>query len=152
MPKRIVAWGVLLFSFAIISLGYLPEENGFSAGFNKEYLVPFITIPVLGYRIMGAIAVVVSLCLVISAFWGKWSNNIEEFVIEKIHYLLFVIYWIVYIMGYLKGINAVISNSPPAWVVYLVFYPGFILFLLIPVLYVKWLFELKGRLAHAKPK
>ncbi len=153
MPRRIVAWGVLLFSFAMILLG-MPKGSGWSVGFDWAHYVPTVTMPAMVYWILGGIAGVVSLLLVISAFWGNWSNNVEDFIIENLHGSLFIIYLFTYIIGYLKGVGSLVSNFQSNWLVTSAFYIGFILFLLIPALYYKWLFERKKqrRPAPAKPK
>jgi hypothetical protein len=139
MPKRSVSWGVLLFSFAMISLAYTPKDSGWGWSFNWTYHVPEVNIPVLGYQIMGGIAVVISLFLVFSAFWEKWSDDVEKYIMKKLHYLLFVIYWITYLLGYIRGIGSLVLNANPNWIVDTAFSIGFILFLLVPILYFKWL-------------
>jgi len=151
MPKRIVAWGVLLFSFAMILLG-MPKGSGWSVGFDWTYHVPTVTMPAMGYWIWGGIAGVVSLFLVMSAFWETWSNNVEEFIIKNLHGLLFVIYLFTYIIGYLKGVGSLVSNFQPNWLVSLAFYAGFVLFLIIiPAHYFKWLNELKSKRRQPAP-
>jgi hypothetical protein len=143
MPNRMVSFGVLLFSFGVLLFGFKPKESGFDFSMDKQYYVPTVTVPVLVYWILGAIAIGMSLFFIIAASRRKWRESVEEFVNTKAYYPGFVVFWIVYIMGFLKGVAAVISVSPPAWVVYLVFYYGFILFLLIPVMYFKGLSESK---------
>ncbi len=152
MPNRMVSFGMLLFSFGVLLLGFKPKEIGFVFSIDKQYSVPTVTAPVLVYWILGATAMGVSLFFIIAALRRKWRERVEEFVKTKAYYPGFVVFWFVYTMGFLKGVGAVISISPPAWVVYLVFYYGFILFLLIPVTYFKGLSEVKGCLAHAKTK
>ena len=125
MTKKSIMWGVLLFSFAMILLAYEPAASSVLS---------------LVYRIMGGIAGVLSLFLVISAFWEKWSKTVEDFIKERLDFLLFIIYWFVFIIGYLKGIGSLISNSQSNWLVESAFYGGFVLFLLIPAHYFKWLY------------
>jgi hypothetical protein len=145
MPKRIVSWSVLLFSFAIISLGYKPETNQWGFGYDSQFHVPFMTSPYIVYEIFGVVAIVLSLFFIIASFRKTWRERVEEFINTKAYYPSFVIFWIVYILGYVKGISSVISISPPTWVVLLAFYYGFILFLLIPIMYFIGLSELKGK-------
>jgi hypothetical protein len=140
MPKRSVSWGVLLFSFALISLGYKPPTDVWSFSFDK-YFVPMLSTPYIVYEILGVIAIVGSFFLVISSFWSQWSTDIENFIINKLHVVLFFVYWFVFSMGYLKAIAAISSISPPVWVNNLIGYAGYVLFLLIPALYSKWVNE-----------
>lgn len=139
MPKRLVSWGVLLFSFTMILVSYIPKDNGWSASYDSTYHIPIVGIPVLGYQIMGGICGVISLFFVIAGFWERWSNILEEYILNKLSYLLFIIYWLSYIMGYLKGVGSLVSNAQPTWLVEPAFFLGFILFLIIPVHYFKWL-------------
>ncbi len=145
MPKRLVSWGVLLFSFAMILLAYEPADSGWSYNFDWTYHVPIITMPNLGYWIMGGIAIGLSLFFMIGALRNGWHEKIEKFVHERAYYPGFIVFWIVYIIGFIKGVGAVISLSPPSWIVYLVFFSGLVLFLLIPFMYFKGLSELKRR-------
>jgi hypothetical protein len=153
MLKRSVSWGVLLFSFSMILLG-MPQGSGWSVGFDYIHHVPIVTLPALGYWIWGGIAGAISLFLVISAFWENWSSNVEDFIIKYLHLVLFIIYWFTYIIGYLNGVGSLVSNLQPHLAFSLFFYAGYLIFLLIPALYFKWLFSQKKqrRLASANPK
>lgn len=151
MPKPLVSWGVLLFSFAMILLAYKPADSGWSYSFDWTYHVPIITMPNLGYWIMGAIAMGLSLFFMIGAFRNGWHEKIEKFVNGRAYYPGFVVFWSVYTIGFIKGVGAVISLPPPSWIVYLVFFYGIVLFLLIPVMYFKGLSELKNRKRHPAP-
>ena len=141
MPKRSVTWGVLLFSFSMILLSYTPQMDKWSISFSWTYYVPEFNIPILVYKIMAGISGTVSLFLVISAFWEKWSNNVEEFIIKYTHTLIFVIYWFSFIMGYFKGVGSLITDSKEPWMIISFFYLGLILFLIIPAHYIKWLIQ-----------
>ena len=143
MPQRIVSWGVLFSSLAMILLTYTPKEYVSGWSFNQTYYIPQLNIPSISYLIMGGILGVLSLFLVISAFWESWSNRVENFIIEQEHEMLFILCWGSYIMGYFKWIGSLVSNSQPYWVVESAFYAGFILFLIIPIHYYKWLNQRK---------
>lgn len=149
MPKRLVSWGVLLFTFAMILLAYKPAESGWSYSFDWTYHVPIVTMPNLGYWIVGVIAIGLSLVFIVGAFRNDWHEKIGKFVNEKAYYPGFIVFWLVYIIGFIKGVGAVISISPPSWVVYLVFFYGLALFVIIPFMYFKGLSELRKR--HAAP-
>lgn len=140
MTKRMVSWGVTLFSFAMILLAYKPADDGWSWRFDRTYHVLIVTMPNLGYWIVGGIAVILSLFLVISGFWGKWSNRLEEFIIERVDFPSFFIYWFVFIVGYLKGVASLVSSSQPNWLVESLSYCGVVLFFVIPAHYFKWSF------------
>lgn len=156
MLKRSVSWGMLLFSFAMILLG-MPKGSVWNVGFDSTHYVPTVTMPTTGYWIWGGVAGVLSLFLVISAFWENWSDDVEDFIIKHTYLdgSLFIIYLFTYIMGYLNGVGSLVSNLQPNWLVSSAFYAGFILFFLIPALYFKkWVFERRKqrRPAPANPK
>jgi hypothetical protein len=150
MPKRLVSWGVLLFSFAIISFSYKPTTNEWGFGYNSRYHIPFLKGPYIFYEILGVFAVIVSLVFIIASFRKKWSDRIEEYVSSKAYYPSFVIFWLVYLIGFLNGVGHVVSISPPTWVVGIVFYFGFFLFLIIPFMYFKGFSEITRKKNKAK--
>jgi len=142
MPNRIVTFAVLLFSFAVILFSFKPPEGTPIASINGEFQVPVVTLTVGYYHVLGAIAIVASFFLILVSFWRERSRQVEEFVTQRwySYYPGFVFFWFVYIITWLKGVAAILSISPPHWVVYLVFYFGLIVFLLIPVHFFKaWL-------------
>jgi hypothetical protein len=131
MLKKSVSYGLLLFSWSMILLAYKPADSGIAN---------------LVYWIMGGIGGVLSLFLVISAFWEKWSKRVEDFIEKQLDLLLFVILWSVFIVGYLQAIGSLVSSSQSNWLVESTFYAGFVLFLLIPAHYFKELY------AHQKQR
>jgi hypothetical protein len=122
----------------MILLAYKAADSGWSASFDWTYHVPIISMPNLGYWILGGIAGILSLFLVISGFCEKWSDRVEKFIENRLHFLLFLVYWTVFVVGYLKGIGSLVSNSQSNWLVESAFYVGFVLFLLIPAHYFRW--------------
>ena len=152
MPKRIVSWGVLLFSFAVVSLGYKPERDQWGFGYDSHYHVPFLSSPYTFYEVLGTIAIVLSLFFIIASFRSKWRDGVEEFVTTKASYPSFVVFSFVYVIGFLRGLGALISISPPIWIAYLVFYYGIIMFVLLVVMYVRGLAEQKVSPQQVKSK
>jgi hypothetical protein len=139
MPRQIVSWGVLLFSFSLLLLLYSPQVNYWSIGFDWTYYIPDISIPIFIYYILAAITGVFSMFFLISAFWQNWSNKTEQFILKnRIHILLFIIYWFSYIASYIKGVGSLIENSSEHWIVYMVFSLGLVLFIIIPIHYLRW--------------
>lgn len=152
MPKSIVSWAVLLFSFAMILLVYKPADSGWSYSFDRMYHVPIVTMPNVAYWIMGAIAVGLSLFFVVASLRSKWRGSVEDFVNTKAYYPSFVVFISVYIIGFIKGLGAVMSISPPIWVGNLVFYYGLILFVLLVIMYFRGLPKLKSNSARRNRK
>ena len=151
MPSRTMSLGVLLFVFGLLMFGFKPAETGWDFYFDMQYHVPIVTIPMIGYWILGALALVLSLFFIIVAFNKKWSENIATFVTEKIHLPLFVIYYGMYTVSFINAVGKVISLSPPVWIGTLSFSFGFALFLSIPVVYFKEMPKLKNRKQHKPP-
>lgn len=142
MPNRIASFAVLLFSFAVVLFSFKPPEGTPIASFNREFDVFVVTLPAIYYYIFAAIAIVTSLSLMLGSFWQRKSRRVEEIVTQRwySYYPGFVFFWFVYFITWLKGVASILSISPAAWIVYLVFYSGFVLFLLIPAHSVKgWL-------------
>ena len=136
MPNRTVSLALLLFSFAVTLMAFQPPVDAPLVSYSQRFHVVTATLPVLAYRILGAVATAGSLFFILLAFRKRWSERVEYVVTNSwnLHYLGFCGFWSVYAITYLKGVGAVVAISPPAWVVYLVFYFGFALFLAIPVL------------------
>ena len=145
MPNRIASFAVLFFSFALLMLGFQPPPGSPIIGFfGKELPIP---VPSLGaYRVMGLIAIALSLFFIIVALRKKWSDNVESVVLGRnnLSYIMFIIFWLVSLASFIKGISGMVSSSPPAWIVDLVTYFGLALvFITIPILYGKWFLEKK---------
>jgi hypothetical protein len=142
MPKRIVSWAVLLFSFAIISFGYKSETNQWGVSFDNETIIPNISIPYIVYEVLGIIAIAVSIFFIFASFY-KWRETVEEWVNKKGYYPSFIIFIVVYGIGFIRGLSAVISIEPPIWIRYLVLCFGLGLLVILIIWYVKGIAELK---------
>jgi len=153
MTNRMLSMGVLLFSFAALLFAFKPAENVWSFHFDEHHFVPIVTMPNLGYWILGAIAIGMSLFFIIMAFRDSWSQRVETFISGVAHYPWFVVFYFVYTMSFLNAVGKIVSIAPPEWIVYLFFYFGFLLFLLIPVICFLELPKLKSRrrLSSKKP-
>lgn len=143
MPNRMMSFAVLLFSFAVALLGFQPKAGTPTISYNREFHVPVVKLPVQSYWALGVIVIVASLFFIVVAFRGKWHRRVEDFVDKRASYPAFLIFWLVYVATWLKGVTAILAVSPPAWIVYLVLYFGFALIWVIPVLSVKRWSELK---------
>jgi hypothetical protein len=143
MPNRMMSFAVLLFSFAVALLSFQPKAGTPTVSYNRELHVPVVTLPVQNYWALGAIVIAASLFFIVVAFRGKWHRRVEDFVDKRASYPVFLIFWLLYVVTWLKGVVAILSISPPHWVVYLVLYFGFALIWVIPVLFVKGWFELR---------
>lgn len=137
MPRRIISWGILFFSLAVILLGGATDNTGFSYNSNNPYHLPIIISSTLILRFVGIVSASLSLFFITSAFWGKWSDSIEKFVNNKIYPHGYLLVWFVYLMSYLNGAVVLLSKSPPLWVGYLILYPGFAFIWVILIFYFK---------------
>jgi hypothetical protein len=78
-----VSFAVLLFSFAVVMLGYQSEPGAPIFNYYAEFHVFALTFPALWYQVLGAIAIVGSLFLIGSAFPKKWREHVEEVVSKR---------------------------------------------------------------------
>ena len=140
MLKRTVSWGTLLFSFVLIVLSNVPTDNKWSVTFNKTYFVPDITMPASEYQIVAVIALVSIVFLFLSSFRNKWAESVENFISKHLYSPFFIIFWAAFTVGFLKGVGLLIPSTQPKWLVTTVFYVGYAVFLMIPILYFKWFF------------
>jgi len=136
MPNRLVSVAVLLFSFAVTLFGFKAKADTPIISYNREFHVPVVTLPVQAYWVVGAIASLGALFCIVAASKQKWREPVEAFVTKNryAYYPGFVVFWGVFTVAFLKGVGAVISVSPQAWVVLLAFYFGFLLFIVIPII------------------
>jgi len=129
MMNRIVSFGVLLFLFSLALLGFQPKG---------ESITYTINIPVFSiehYRVMGMIAIALSLIFLITAIrreWSEWAERILDR--REIFFPVFVIFWFLYTISYIKGFAGIVETSPPAWLADLVFYFGFAVFLFLAMM------------------
>jgi len=137
MPNRMASFAVLFFSLAITLLAFQQPS-----GTPQHLLVPSVTLPILVYRILGLFATIAAVFFIVVAFFPESRRKtVEEWITNRpdTHWPGFIIFWSVYTIAYLKGVAAVITISPPVWVVYLVSYFGAALFLVLPALaFRKW--------------
>jgi len=129
MPNRMMSFAVLLFSFAVALLGFQPKAGTPTASYNREFHVPVITPPVQTYWVVGSLVIAASLLFIIVACRQDWSKSVKTFMTQRAYIYLPVslVFWLLYVVTWLKGVAAILSISPPHWVVYLVFYFGFVL-------------------------
>jgi hypothetical protein len=129
MPNRMVSFAVLLFAFAVALLSYQPKAGTPIFSFNREFYVPVVTLPVQAYWVLGAIAIASSLFFIVVACRRKWREHVEKFLTENPYSYSTgsLIFWLVYIVTWAKGVGAILSISRPAWIVYLVSVFGFVL-------------------------
>ncbi len=141
MPNRMMAFGVLLFSFALALFGFQQKTDAPTLSYDRDFHVPVMTFPVQTYWVIGAIAIAGSLFFMVLAFRKDWSEPVQNFMTRYIYLPVSLLLWLLYTLTFLKGLAVILSISPPAWIVYLVFYSGFVLFLVIPVLFFKEWFK-----------
>lgn len=139
MPRRTFSFAILLFSFAALSLGFKPTLGAPFLNWDKQFHVLAANLPLGGYRSIGMIALFVSLALILTSFNGNCADRLEKFVNENVqlYYLWFVLFWMVYLSTYLKTVGTIISAAPVGWIVYPAFWVGALIFISIPILFVK---------------
>lgn len=127
--------GIMLFFFGLILLGLQGRELVLF-GFD----IP--TLPIEFYRALGIVAVLTSLLFMVAQFRKQLATRIEKFLEERprsrwqggIKWLYWVIFWLVYTVGWLKGLSSVPVES---FAFPLVFYIGFVWVLIIGIVFLR---------------
>lgn len=129
--NRIVSFGVLLFSFALVMLAFQPE--------GKPVVFTIPEFPAEWYRGLGIAAIVISLAFLIMATRTGWNETAENILANRLVYNVWlVIFEGIYILTFLKGYVEVHRASPPTWIDNIVFYFGFALVIYIPIIASKY--------------
>lgn len=130
MPIRSISIAALLFSFAVILLGFQPKPD------THIIFDMSLTLPVQVYWVLGTFSIAGSAFFIVVGFRRKWREPVERFMTgHYAYYPASVVFWGVYTISWLKGISNVASISEPnSWIFQLVLYYGFILFICIPIM------------------
>jgi len=100
------------------------------------WLIP--SIPVCVYTALGIIAILISLAFIVAVFCKRLACKLEEILKSQFSYIYWVIFWIVYSVGWVQGL----SNIPADRFVFQVaLWIGFVLFLIIPAAWFKVIFQ-----------
>jgi len=127
-----LAQGILLFFFALILLGL--QDSTIVLFFDYE-----LTLPIWIYRALGIIALTASIAFMIAIPWKQLGVKLKNFLEQRpisrwqafIKWLYWVVFWIVYIAGWLQGL----SNIPGGEFTFqVVFWIGFIWFCVIGIM------------------
>ena len=137
--SRMLSHGVLLFFFSLILLAVQPRT-----------LVLFgfeiFTFPIWFYTALGIIALTVSVSFMIAIFWKWLAVRLENFLEVRppshwqysIQYLYWVVFWLVYTVGWLKGLSSIPAQGSTFEIA---FWFGFVWFLIIPIAWFRVLLQ-----------
>jgi hypothetical protein len=89
----------------------------------------FPPISASGYVVLGYISLAISIIFMIAVFWKWIAVKLTEFLEGQFQYLYWVIFWTVYIIGWMKGISNIPSQEI-AWP----FLVGFAWFIIIGII------------------
>jgi hypothetical protein len=132
--NRILSFGIMLFSFAMVILGYKPSDNPVSTG-----IIPAFELPKLSYQIVGVAAMLVGLTFIAMAGKANWAKTADKWLnIPAIYPVWFIIYEGLYTLSFLKGFINIFNSSQPAWIRYAVFYVGYALVFYILFIFIKY--------------
>lgn len=131
--------GILLFLFSLILLG-LKQSTLVLFGFE------IFTFPIWLYTAFGVIALAMSVSFMIAVFWKRLAVILESFLEERprsrwqggIKWLYWVIFWFVYLIGWLKGLSSIPTE---VFAFKAAFWIGFVWFLIIPIAWFKIIFQ-----------
>jgi len=137
--RHILSDGILLFLFSLILFGVKPST-----------LVIFgfeiFAFPIWSYMALGIIALALSISFMVAIFWKQLAARMESVLEERsrshwqafIQYLYFVVFWLVYIVSWLKGLSAIPAEQ---FIFSVAFGIGFIWFFVIPITWFKVIFQ-----------
>jgi len=85
---------------------------------------------------------VISAIFIIAVFWKWFSGKLTELLKGPFNAFYWMVFWIVYIIGWLKGLSSVSGESPAFPLVVLL---GIIWFLIITLIYFKAVWQTEKR-------
>jgi hypothetical protein len=131
--NRNVLFGSMLFSLAMIMLGFQTEGESIKWYFNMS--IPSVDV----YRFIGVGSVILFLFFMVSTVSKKWSKWMEKQLEKPWVYLPWcLIFWLVYIFSCLKGLLSVYEANPPLWIVSGVGIIGMVIMVYIPFVVIKY--------------
>jgi len=128
--NKLVSFGVLLFSYALVMLAFQPGEP-------VRFTIP--EFPTANYRVLGIIAIVLSLAFLVMATrkgWSEWAEKILGY--RWVYGIWSIIFEGLYILSFLRGYIEVHKAALPVWLDNTVFYFGFALAVYIPIIVSKY--------------
>lgn len=92
---RLKAAAYLIISFALVLLLYL--------------FILWLIYPILigSFTVLGIIAIIMSLPLMVAVFWKRWAGKVKNFLEGRFQYPYWFIFWLVYIVGWGKGLLSI---------------------------------------------
>jgi hypothetical protein len=92
------------------------------------WLIPPIpTMHVWVFKGLGIVTFLASLVFMVAIFYQRWADKLHNYLKDQ-QYTYWVIFWVVYTVSWLKGL---ISIPPETFIFKMVFYVGFVWFLVI---------------------
>ena len=99
------------------------------------WLIPPIpAVPVYFFTALGTIALLTSLAFMVAVFWKRLASKLENFLEGQFQYTYWIIFWLVYILGWLKGLSGIPTDG---FVFRIVYWIGFAWFFVIPIIMFK---------------
>lgn len=133
--KYALSQGILLFFFALILLG-VKQSTLTLFGFE------IFTLPIWAYTILGIIALAMSILFMIAIFRRQLAVKLESFLEARpspwYMYGYWVIFWLVYIAGWLKGLSSIPAEEFGFKIIYWI---GVVWFFIIPIAWFKVIFQ-----------
>lgn len=96
------------------------------------WLIPPVpAAPIYFFTALGIITLMASLAFMVAVFCKRLASKLENFLEGQLRYTYWVIFWLVYILGWLKGLSSVPTDEFAFRVVYWI---GFAWFFVIPII------------------
>jgi len=93
--------------------------------------IPAAAVPACVFKTLGIVALLTSLVFMVAVFWKWLADKVENFLEGQFQYTYWLIFWFVYIIGWLKGLTSIPTEGLVFEIVSLV---GFAWFLVIPII------------------
>jgi len=111
-----VAFGIILVSLLLFVLWLIPP------------------IPVWFFTALGIIGLLTSLAFMVAVFWKRLASKLENLLEGESQFAYWVIFWLVYIAGWLKGLSSIPTGG---FAFPIVFWIGFAWFFVIMIIMLK---------------
>ncbi len=92
---------------------------------------PIPATPICLFTALGMVVLLTSLAFMVAVFWKPLASKLENFSEGQLQYTYWIIFWLVYIVGWLKGLSSIPTEGFAFRIVYWI---GLAWFFVIPII------------------
>jgi hypothetical protein len=134
--NRNIAFGVLVFSFALVMLAFKPTGGTFTINIPE--------LPEEWYKYLGILSIIISLLFLLAPVKQQWSQTAENIFQNKWFYSLWIIIFEgLFIISFIKGYIGVHEVLVSDWLDRLIFYFGVAIAIYVPI--ISWIYFPKDK-------